>query len=116
MEISDAYMQERLSRMRGYVMVLLRKGPAYEAPLQRSATQKAIIWEHGRRNMRLQAEGAMALVGPVVGAGEIVGACVFTVDAAAARTLMDGDGAVQAGIFIYDVVSWFGAPGDGLPA
>jgi len=30
--------------------------------------------------------------------------------------MMDGDGAVQEGIFVYDLITWYGFPGDTLPA
>ena len=115
MEIDDAFMRERLGRMRAYVLVIMRKGPAYESPEVRSAAQKAIIWEHGRRNMRFQAEGIMPLVGPVGGGDDLVGICVFSVPEDDVRRLMDDDGAVQAGVLAYEVMNWFAAPGDRLP-
>lgn len=115
-EITDDDMRARLAKARAYCAVRLNKGPAYEAQEVRSPEQKVIVWEHGRRNMRLQSEGKMALVGPVTGGGDLVGLCIFTVPEAEARTIMDGDGAVQAGIFVYDVITWYGVPGDGLPA
>ena len=115
-EITDEYMKSRLAIARAYCVVRLNKGPAYQPQDVRTPEQAKIVWEHGRRNMQLHAEGKMALVGPVVGGGELVGLCIFTVPEAEARALMDGDGAVQAGIFVYDVVTWYGFPGDGLPA
>ena len=115
MEIDDAFMRERLGRMRAYVLVIMRKGPTYESPEFRSAAQKAIIWEHGRRNMRLQAEGIMPLVGPVGGGGDLVGLCVFSVPEDEVRSLLDDDGAVRAGVLSYEVMNWFAAPGDRLP-
>jgi hypothetical protein len=65
--------------------------------------------------MQLQAEGKLALVGPVMGSGELVGLTVFTVPEAEAKVLMDEDPAVRAGIFVYQLVTWFEFPGDGLP-
>ncbi|HVY51329.1 MAG TPA: YciI family protein [Devosia sp.] len=115
-EISDEWMQARLAKVRPYVMVLLRKGPAYQSPERREPEQARTVREHGRRNMRLQAEGKMALVGPVHGAGDLVGLCLFAVPQAEARALMDQDMAVRAGIFVYDVATWYGVPGDTLPA
>lgn len=114
-EISDDYMRARLQKMRPYTMVLLRKGPAYEDHATRTPEQAQIVWNHGRRNMALNAEGKMALVGPVAGAGDLVGISVFTVSEAEVRALMEADGGVQAGVFLHDVVTWFGCPGDGLP-
>jgi hypothetical protein len=115
-EISDDYIRQRLTKARGYVTVFLRKGPGYRPPASRPPEQARIVWEHVRRNMRLQAEGKKALVGPVEGGGEIVGLAVFLVPEAEARQLMENDPAVREGIFVYDVVTWHEFPGDGLPA
>jgi YCII-related domain len=114
-EISDEYMRDRLATVRAYTSVFLKKGPEYQPQTARSPEQAKIVREHGRRNMKLSAEGKMPLVGPLAGGGEIVGLCVFSVPEDEARALMDADGAVQAGIFVYDVVTWFGFPGDMLP-
>jgi hypothetical protein len=114
-EISDEYMRQRLQTVRPYALVLLKKGPVYQDPAIRTPEQAEIVRNHGRRNMALSAEGKMALVGPVAGGGDLVGLCVFTVPEAEARALMNGDGAVQAGVFVFDIVTWHGFPGDGLP-
>ena len=114
-EITDEFMQARLATVRAYTTVLLKKGPIYQPQAARSPEQARIVLEHGRRNMKLSAEGNMPLVGPLTGGGEIVGLCVFSVPEAEARALMDGDGAVRAGVFVYDVVTWYGFPGDTLP-
>lgn len=114
-EISDDYMHARLQTVRPYTTILLKKGPSYRDRASRTPEEAAIVWNHGRRNMALSAEGKMALVGPVSGGGDLVGICVFTVPEAEARALMDADGGVRAGVFVYDVVTFFGFPGDGLP-
>jgi hypothetical protein len=114
-EITDEYMKARLATARSYVTVRLLKGPNYRPPQDRSPEESRLVWEHGRRNMRLHAEGVMALVGPVANGGDLVGMCVFTIPETEAREFMDGDGAVQAGLFVYDVIGWYGFPGDGLP-
>jgi hypothetical protein len=112
--ITDADMEARLARVQAYPLVLLKAGPVYEPPDTRSASQAAIVREHGRRNMALRAEGKMALVAPVGGARPIVGLCVMTVEADEVRAIMDADPAVEAGIFTYDIATWYGVPGDGL--
>jgi hypothetical protein len=114
--ISDAQMAARLERVRPYVMVLLKAGPAYVPPDTRPPEQAAIVKEHGRRNMALRDEGKMAMVGPVHQARPIMGICIMTIDETQTRAIMDADPAVRAGIFVYDLATWFGAPGDGLPA
>jgi len=40
-EISDETMREALSRTRGYTVVILKRGPAYDPP-----HYDGIIWEH----------------------------------------------------------------------
>jgi hypothetical protein len=113
--ITDEQMNARLEQVAAYTAVFLRKGPAYAAPDVRPPEQAAIVREHGRRNMQLSAEGKLAIVGPIHGGGEIVGLCIFSVPEAEVRTIMDGDVAVQASIFTYDIVKFFGFPGDALP-
>jgi hypothetical protein len=115
LEITDDMIKAKVATGRGYVTSLLKPGPAYEPPQSRSAEKARIVWEHVRRNMQLQADGKKALVGPVVGSGDVVGLTVFTVTEAEAKALMDADPAVQAGIFVYQLVTWFEFPGDGLP-
>lgn len=115
-EITDEFMKARLELMRGHTLLLLKAGPNYQPRESRSPEQSAIILQHGRRNMKLQAEGLMPLVGPVHGAFPIVGMSVFTVSEADARALMADDPAYKAGLFELQFATWFGAPGDGLPA
>ena len=114
-QITDEQMETRLETVRPYAAVLLRKGPAYTPPDSRSATDAAIVREHGRRNMQLQAEGKLAIVGPLTGGGDIVGFYVFAVPEAEVRTILEGDGAVQASIFTFEIVTLYGFPGDTLP-
>lgn len=114
-EISDEDMKARLATVRPYTAVLLRKGPAYSPPDNRPAEQSAIVREHGRRNMALQAEGKLAIVGPLVGGGDMVGLYVFTAPEAEVRAIMDDDAAYRASIFTYEVMTFYGFPGDTLP-
>jgi hypothetical protein len=114
-EISDAYMAARLETVRPYTVVLLKKGPAYVPPDTRPAELGAIVREHGRRNMGLQVEGKLAIVGPLGGGGDVVGLYVFTVSQDEVRAIMDSDPACLAQIFTYDVMEFYGFPGDALP-
>ncbi len=114
-EITDEYVKARLAQARTYCLLLLKAGPAYQPPDARSPEQAAIVREHGRRNMQLQAEGKIALVGPVAGARPIVGMSVFSVPEAEARAIMAADPAVKAGILTADFATWYGFPGDKLP-
>ncbi len=114
-EISDDYMDARLETVRAYTAVLLKKGPAYVPHDTRPPALGAIVREHGRRNMALQAEGKLAIVGPLGGGGDLVGLYVFTVSPDEVRAIMDGDPAYLARIFTYEVMEFYGFPGDALP-
>lgn len=114
-EITDAYMDARLKTARPYVLVLLKAGPAYQAPDVRTPEQSAIVREHGRRNMQLSAEGKMVIVGPVRGGMPIVGMCILPCDEAETRAIMADDPALLSGIFTYDILTFYGFPGDALP-
>ena len=114
-EISDDYMKARLATVRPYTMVILKKGPTYTAPDVRTAEQGKVVREHGRRNMALQAEGKLAIVGPLQGGGDSVGLYIFAVPEAEVRAIMDTDVAYKAEIFTYEVMTMFGFPGDTLP-
>ena len=114
-EVNDEVMDARLARVRGYCMMLLKVGPNYQPPESRPPEMAAIVREHGRRNMGLQIAGKMPLVGPIAGARPVVGLCIFAVPEAEARELMAGDPALEAGIFVAEFATWFGAPGDALP-
>lgn len=109
-------MRAQMAASRPYTLVFLKKGPVYELPDARSPEQKAIVWEHVRRNMRLKAQGKKALVGPLAGGGEIVGISVFTVPESEVTLLMEEDPGVRAGVFIYQIATWQEVPGSGLPA
>ena len=114
-EITDEFMKARLATVRPYTLVLLRKGPAYLPPDVRTTDQGDIVREHGRRNMALQEEGKLAIVGPLHNGGELVGLYIYTVPEAEVRTIMEDDPAYKAQIFTYEVMTFFGFPGDALP-
>jgi hypothetical protein len=113
--ITDEQMEARLDTVLAYAAVFLKKGPAYTPPDSRPAADATIVREHGRRNMELQAEGKLAIVGPLTGGGDVVGFYVFAVPEAEVRTILEGDGAVQASIFTFEIVTLYGFPGDALP-
>jgi uncharacterized protein YciI len=106
--ISDEFMQAELARSVTYSLVLLREGPNYA-----DATRE-LIWEHGRRNFQLRADGVMNIVGPLRDDGDIKGICILNVDVAKAAEVMDGDPAVEAGVFTCDIRPLSSFPGDAL--
>jgi hypothetical protein len=109
-EITDDYMRQRLGQSKAYTAVILRPGPNADM-----AGRDALVWEHGRRNMRLQADGVLPVVCPVPGGGEVNGIGLFDRTADEVKEIMDGDPAVQAGLFVYDIHPCRGFPGSTLP-
>jgi hypothetical protein len=108
-EISDAYMQEQLGRTREYAVVLLRASEQYGRQ-----GSDALIWEHGRRNFSLRADGLLSIVCPVTDDTELCGVAIFNTSVEQARQLMDEDPGVQAGVFSYEVHPVRSFPGDTL--
>lgn len=109
--ITDEYMREMLSRTRTYSVVVLKATAKRDAP-----GADAIVWEHGRRNFALRAEGLLAIVCPMLDGGDIAGMGIFNADAERTRQRLDEDPGVQAGIFTYEVFTCRSFPGDALPA
>jgi hypothetical protein len=109
--VTDEYMRDMLARTREYSVVLLRPAARYAEP-----DSRGIIWEHGRRNFALRADGVLAVVCPAPGDGDLAGVGIFDATPEETARIMDGDPAVQAGVLSYEVHSVRGFPGDGLPA
>jgi hypothetical protein len=109
-EVDDEEMRGRLDLVRPYTVVVLRTGPNYGSP-----DARAIIWEHGRRNMQLRKAGILAVVLPVRDDSELAGVGVFGRDVEATKAIMSGDPAVQAGVLVAEVHPASGFPGDALP-
>jgi hypothetical protein len=107
--ISDAYMQEQLGRTREYAVVLLRASEQYGRE-----GSDAVIWEHGRRNFSLRADGVVSIVCPVTDDTELCGVAIFNTSVAQARQLMEEDPGVRAGVFSYEVHPVRSFPGDAL--
>jgi hypothetical protein len=108
---TDDMMRERLAKAASYTLVMLRVTDKYGM----AGTDK-IIWEHGRRNMELQADGVMPIVCPVGDETGLAGVGIFVDGLDEVRKIMDGDPAIQAGILSYSVHPCRGFPGSALPA
>ncbi len=108
---TDEMMRERLAQARSYTMVVLRTTEKYGID-----GTKDIIWEHGRRNMGLQADGCLPIVLPVGDGTGLAGVGIFVDPPDTVASIMDGDPAVQAGILTYTVHPCRGFPGSALPA
>jgi hypothetical protein len=107
---TDDEMRALLPTTREYSLVLLRSGPQRGRP-----DADAIIWEHGRRNFQLRADGPLAVVCPVRDGSDLAGAAIFSTGPEETASIMDGDPAVQAGVLAYQVHPCRGFPGDRLP-
>lgn len=110
MSITDEYMREMQAKARTYSLVLLRRAARYSDP-----DAGAIIWEHGRRNHSLRADGVLVIVCPVADDSELAGFGVFDAPLEETARIMDGDPAIQAGVLSYELHPVRGFPGDRLP-
>lgn len=108
-QITDDYMHDRISKAKAYALIVLKPTPEFFQPGSRP-----IVWEHGRRNMALQAAGIMPIVCPVGDEG-ISGIGIFNAGTEETRAIMAEDPGVQAGIFTFEVHACRGFPGDALP-
>jgi hypothetical protein len=76
---------------------------------------REIIWEHGRRNFALRAEGKLPIVCPVADDSEWAGIGIFDATPEEVARIIEGDPGVQAGIFTYEIHPIRGFPGSALP-
>lgn len=109
--ITDDEMRERLAQSRDYTVALLRVAPAAVLPESRS-----LVWEHGRRNFSLRAEGILPIVLRVADDSDWAGVGIFNASPAETARILAEDPAIQAGIFTYELHPVKGFPGDCLPA
>lgn len=108
--ITDDFMRDMLTRTKAYTVVLLK------ARAESSETDvRPVVWEHGRRNFELRAQGLLAIVCPVTDESELRGIGIFDASPAETERIMSEDPAVKAGIFTYEVHSVRSFPGDSLP-
>jgi hypothetical protein len=80
-----------------------------------SATDEDTLWEHGRRNFELRADGVLSIVCPVVDGSDVKGTGIFNTNIEETKQIMDNDPGVKAGLFTYQVHPCRGFPGDCLP-
>jgi hypothetical protein len=107
-EITDDDMRAMLPKAKQYTAVLLKRGPN-----RTMDGADAIVWEHGRRNFSLRADGVLSIVCPVRGE-ELAGIGIFNATVEETKEIMDGDPGVQAGVFVYELHPCRGFPGDAL--
>ncbi len=108
--ISDDAMRQMMTTTQPFTIIILKKGPKFNEP-----GADKIIWEHGRRNFALRAEGSLSIVCPVRDGSDVTGIGIFKTDLEETKKIMDGDPGVQAGLFVYEIHASRSFPGDRLP-
>src|SRR5579864_6593340 len=108
--ITDEFMRQMLSTTRQYCIVILQAGPK-----KNEDGVEKIIWEHGRRNFALRADGVLSIVCPISDGSNVSGIGIFNAPVEEVTKIMDEDPAVQAGVLIYETHACRGFPGDSLP-
>jgi hypothetical protein len=108
--ITDEYMVQMDARAGQYSLMILKSG---EARHQDGAEK--IIWEHAREIHALRVAGLLSIVCPVSDGSELEGIGIFNASVEEAKTLMDEDPGVKAGIFVYEIHPCRGFPRDSLP-
>jgi hypothetical protein len=73
------------------------------------------VWEHGRRNYGLRADGLLSIVCPVMDDTDVCGIGIFNCDLDTTVALMEEDPGVIAGVFTYQAHPVRSFPGDSLP-
>ena len=109
-EITDEYMQEMLGKSKTYTAMLLRVTEKASEP-----DAAKIIWEHGRRNFALRAEGKLPIVCPATDESEWAGICIFDVTPEEVERIMADDPGIKAGLFTYELHPVVGFPASCLP-
>jgi hypothetical protein len=108
--ITDDFMRHMLSIAKDYSIVILKATPKRNEP-----GAEKIIWEHGRRNFTLRADGKLSIVCAVSDQSDVRGVGIFNTSVENVRKIMDEDPGVKAGIFTYEVDPCRSFPGDSLP-
>ena len=108
--ITDDFMREMLSEAKVYTIVFLKATAKLKDP-----GADAIVWEHGRRNFALRAQGLLSIVCPIIDNTDWSGVCIFNTSVDEAVRIMEDDPGVKAGIFRYEVHPVRSFSGDRLP-
>ena len=103
-------MRQLLPTTHEYCVVILKAGPRRQQP-----GVEAILWEHGRRNFSLRAEGLMPIVCAIRDGSEVSGVGIFNGEPQEVAKMMDEDPGVKAGVFVYEIHPCRSFPGDALP-
>ena len=109
-EITDEFMRQMIATTKRYSIVILKAGPKrHEDGVEK------IIWEHGRRNFALRADGVLPIVCPVIDGSDVTGVGIFDAPVEEVQKIMDEDPGVKAGVFVYEIHACRSFPGACLP-
>jgi hypothetical protein len=108
-EITDEYMNKMRAKTRAYTVLLLRRTPRLAEP-----DGFPIVWEHGRRNQQLRADGVLAIDCWIPDDEEMAGIGIFNAGPDEVDRIMADDPGVKAGLFTYTLHVGRGIPGDAL--
>ncbi len=109
-EITDEYMRQMLGKSKTYTAMLLLATPKAAEP-----GAPEIIWEHGRRNFALKAEGKLPIVCPTSDDSDWAGIGIFNATPEEVDAIMQDDPGVKAGLFTYELHPVRGFPSSSLP-
>lgn len=96
--ITDEFMREMIAQTKPYCIVILKAGPQ-----RKQEGVEKIIWEHGRRNFALRADGLLPIVCPVTDGSDVAGIGIFNAPVEEVKKIMDEDPGVKAGVFVYEL-------------
>jgi hypothetical protein len=109
-QITDEFMESERAEAKEYSLVILRT-----TAKTFTAEGRPIIWEHGRRNFALRADGVLSIVCPVTDGGGVAGIGIFNASIEEVIEIIDADPAVESGVLEYEVHPVRGFAGDCLP-
>ena len=108
--ITDEFMRQMISTTKNYCIVILKAGSK-----KNEDRAEKIIWEHGRRNFALRADGVLSIVCPISDGSNVAGVGIFNAPVEEVKKIMDEDPAVKAGVLIYELHACRSFPGACLP-
>lgn len=110
--ITDEYMREKMAETKPFTVVILKRGAANKLP-----EAYPVIWEHGRKNFSLHADGLLPIVCPIRDENEsnVAGIGVFTTGTEETKKILEEDRAIKAGILVYEIYPTKTFPGSCLP-
>ena len=75
---------------KNYCIVILKAGPH-----KNQDGAEKIIWEHGRRNFALRADGVLSIVCPISDGSNVSGVSIFNAPVEEVKKIMDEDPGVM---------------------